>query len=64
MLLWYSDNIQSFVHDKSSSISQFINHRSRDLQKLLRDLSGIVTSTFKAGTGGRGGWFPAWSGSG
>ena len=45
---------QSFVHDKSSSIAQFISFKSKNLQKLLRYLSGIVTSTFKAGTGGRG----------
>ena len=27
-------------------------------------MSRIVASIFKAGTGGCGGWFPAWSGSG
>ena len=53
MLLFCSINTQSFVHDKSSSISQFINGNSRDFQKLLRYLSGIVTSTCKVGTGGR-----------
>ena len=53
MLLFSSINTQSFVRDKSSSISQFINSKSIDLQKLLRYLSGIVTSTFKADTGGR-----------
>ena len=49
--LRYSDNTQSVVYDKSSSILQFISRKSRNLQKLLRYLSGIVTSTFKAGTG-------------
>ena len=53
MLLFCSINTQYFAHDKSSYISQFINSKSRDLQKLLRYLSGIVTSTFKIGTGGR-----------
>ena len=53
MLLFSSINTQSFVRDKSSSISQFTNSKSIDLQKLLRYLSGIVTSTFKADTGGR-----------
>ena len=57
MLLGCYINTQSFVHDKSSSISQFIHGKSRDLQKLLQYLSGIVTSTFKAGTGGCGGQF-------
>ena len=52
-LLSYFINTQSFFHDKSSSISQFIDGKSRDLQKLLRYLSGIVTSTFKFGTGSR-----------
>ena len=45
--------IQTFVHDKSSSISQLINGKSRSLQKILRYLSGKVTSTFKVGTGGQ-----------
>ena len=54
MLLFCSINTESFVHDKSSSISQFINGKSRDLQTLLRYLSGIATSTCKVdGTGGR-----------
>ena len=43
---------QSFVHDQLSPFLQFINGKSRDLQKLLRCLSGIVTSTFKVGTDG------------
>ena len=59
MLLWCSINTQSFVHDKSSSISQFINGKSRNLQKLIRYLIGVVTSAFKvgpAGCGGPAGW--------
>ena len=53
MLLFCYINKQYFVHDKSSSISQFINGKLVDLQKLLRYLSGIVYSTLKVGTGGR-----------
>ena len=53
MLLFCSINTQFFVHDKSSSISRFISGKSRDLKKLLRYLSGIVTSTYKVGTGGQ-----------
>ena len=59
MLLWCSVNTQFFVHDKSSSVSQSINGKSRNLQKLKRYFSGLVTSTFKVGPadcGGRGGW--------
>ena len=57
MLLLCSSNIQSFVHYKSSSTSQLLKGKSRDLQKLIRYLSGIMASTFKVGTGGgRGGW--------
>ena len=52
MLLLCSTNIQAFVHYKSSSTSQLLKGKSRDLQKLLRYLSGIMTSTFKVGTGG------------
>ena len=61
MLSWCSINTQSFVHHKSSSISQFISGRLRNLQNVLRYLSGTVTSAFKAGTGGCGvfgGWVP------
>ena len=36
-----------------SSIPQFISGKSRNLEKLLRYLSGIVISTFKAGTAGQ-----------
>ena len=53
MLLFCFINTQSFAHDKSSFISQFFNSKSRDLQKLLRYLGRIVTSTFKVGTGSR-----------
>ena len=51
-LLRCSINTQSFVQDKSSSTSQFIKVKSRDLKKLLQYLSGIVTSMFKNSTGG------------
>ena len=58
---YYVSWTQYFVHDKSSAISQFINGNSRDLQKLSRHLSGIVTSVYKHG---QGGWFtpPSFSG--
>ena len=55
ILLWCLINTQCFVHEKSSSVSQFITGKSRNLQKLLRYLSGMVISTFKADTGGHGG---------
>ena len=66
MLFWCSIKTQSFVHNKSSSTSQFIKGKSRDLQKLLSYLSGIVTSTFKDGTGGCADWsaFPGFPGCG
>ena len=57
MLLWCIINTQSFVHNKSSSTSQFTNSKSRNLQKLIKYLSEIGTSTFKVGTAGCGGWF-------
>ena len=44
--------MQYFVHDKPSSTSQFIKDKSRDLQKLLRYLNGIVAFTFEDVTGG------------
>ena len=47
--------MQSFAHNKSSSISQLIKGKSRDLQNLLRFLSEIVTSTYMVGTGSRAG---------
>ena len=47
VVLICSINTQFFVHDKSSSMSQFSNGKSRNPPKLLRYLSGIVTSTFK-----------------
>ena len=53
MLIWWcSINTQSVLHDKWSCTLQFIKGKSRDLQKLLKYLSGIVTSTFKDGTDG------------
>ena len=49
MLLLCSTNTRSFVHDKSSFT------KLSDLQNLLRFVSGIVTSTFNVGIGGRAG---------
>ena len=51
-------SMETLVHNKSKSTSQFIKIKSRDLQKLLRYLSGIVSSTFyvKDSTGGCTGW--------
>ena len=49
---------QYLVHNKSSSISQLIRGKSSDLQKLLRYLSGIVTSVFKGSASGHGGRSP------
>ena len=40
-------NTQSFVHDKSSSNSQFIIGKLNDLQKLLKFFSWFSISTFK-----------------
>ena len=62
MLVSCSVSTQSFAHDKSSSISQFISDKLKHLQNLLRYLRRIVTSTFKSGAssrGGCGGWFPS-----
>ena len=50
-----SDNTRFFVYNISSSTLQLIWGKSSNLWKLLRYLSGIVTSLFKGGTGGRGG---------
>ena len=50
MFLGCCINTQSFARNKSSSISQFIKGKSRDLKKWLFCLSGIMTSTFKVGT--------------
>ena len=52
MLLWYSINAQSFLLDKSSSTSQVIKVKSRNLKKLLRYLKGKVTSTLNDVTHG------------
>ena len=50
MLLRCFINTKSIVHDKSSFISHFINGKLRNLQKLLRYLSGIETAAIKVGT--------------
>ena len=48
-----SYNTQYLDHLKSTSVSPLIKGKSRDLQKLLRCLSGILwTSVFKGGIGG------------
>ena len=52
MLLWFYINTHCFVHDRSSSASQFNKGKPRDLLKLLIYLSRIITSIFKGGTGG------------
>ena len=39
-----SDIIHSFDHGKSSSISQLINKKSRDLQKVLKYFNETTTS--------------------
>ena len=46
------NNTQNLDHCKSTSISQLTNEKTRDLSKLLRYLSGIVTSVFNSGIGG------------
>ena len=56
MLLSCTTKLYSFVHDKSSPTSLFIKGKSRDLLKMLRYLSGIVTCTFKNDTDGCPGW--------
>ena len=48
--------MQPFGHDKSCSVSQFINGKSRNLQKSLNYLSEIATSTFDVDTPGCAGW--------
>ena len=53
MLLFCFINRQYFVHDKISFISQLINDKTRNFQKLLRYLSEVVTLKFKVCTGGR-----------
>ena len=58
---------QYIVHDKSSPIHTLSVVNKEISKKLLRYLSEIVTSNFKAGTagrGGRGGWFPSGPGGG
>ena len=43
-----SDIIHSFDNEKSSSISQLINSKSRNFQKLLIHFNGIATSVANA----------------
>ena len=50
--LSFFNNTQSFVDNKSGSTSKLIKSKSRDLEKVLTYLSGIVTSVFKGGTDG------------
>ena len=57
MLLWCAINTHFLAHAKWSSISHFINGKSRNFQLFLRYLSGNVTSTYKVGTGGCVGQF-------
>ena len=57
ILSWRPINTQPLSHDKSMSTWQFIKSNSRHLQKLLKYLSGVVTSMFKDGTGGCACWF-------
>ena len=56
--MWSSSFVNTQFPDpfKFSSTSQFIKGKSRDLQKLVRYLSGIVTSVFKDGIGDCAGW--------
>ena len=56
ILLLASIDTQSSVHNKSSYTSQLIKGKSRDNLRLLRYLSGIVTCTFKDGTGCCASW--------
>ena len=52
--LEFSTDVLS-IHNLLSSLlsmSQFIKGKPGDLQKLLRYLSGLVTSTFTVGTSG------------
>ena len=42
--LYISDIVHSFDHDKSSSISQLINGKSRNFHKLLKYFNGTTTS--------------------
>ena len=47
LILLCSLKAQSFVHNRSSYILQFINGKSRNLKKSLRYLGEIMTSTFE-----------------
>ena len=55
MLSISSINTQIFDDFKSSTTSHFIKGKSKNLKKLLRYLSRIVTSVFKGGVGGYAG---------
>ena len=59
MVLSCPINTQSFSHKKTTSTSQFIKGKLRDLLKLLRYFNGMVTSTFSDGTGSCAGWSPS-----
>ena len=45
-IFYISDITQYLDHDKSSSILQIINGKSRDLQNLRKYFNGTATSTF------------------
>ena len=49
MLSSFSINTQFSVHFNSSSISQFIKGKSKDLQKYLKYFNGTASSVFKGG---------------
>ena len=48
MLLIFQKLYNFFDHDKSSSISQLIKVKLRNLQKLLKDFNGTTTFSFNA----------------
>ena len=52
MLSFFSIKTKFFVQLKSSSISQFIKCKSRDLHKLLKYFNETTASVFKGGVGG------------
>ena len=52
MLLWCSVNTQSFAHDISSAISQFINSKSKNLSRIVTSIM-----TFSVGTAGQFAYF-------
>ena len=66
-LLLSSTNTKLFVRNKSCSTLQLIKGISRDLERFLRYLSGIVTSAFRDDTSACSGWsaspgFPGYGG--